>query len=634
MIVLQAQNCEKAYIADPIFENVSFNLQEREKVGLVGPNGAGKSTLFRCLTGELALDRGKVTIAKRSQLGYLQQRFDHDGDTKLMDLVMSSFEDIIEQRQRLSEMEESMATVQGADLEELYDAYAKEMADYEEKGGYSIESRAKGIIRGLGFQESDESRLVSDFSGGERNRIELARLLLREPDILLLDEPTNHLDLEAIEWLESYLAQYPGALLIISHDRYFLDQTVDRILELNHKHLKSYTGNYSTYLRRKEEDEALQHKAFLAQQRMIHREEAFIERNRAGVGAKQARGRETRLAKIDRLEDVRRNKSLSFRTYNLEEGPRVICEGLHLNKSFNEKTLFENLSLKIERGDKIGLIGPNGCGKSTLVKILAGQQLADEGDVFIGPRVKMAYFDQKQSTLDPNSTVLDQILYHSHLDLPGARKELARMMFFDEDLDKKVRALSGGEKARLSMLLIFLDEPNFLIMDEPTNHLDILAKDLLEDFLDDFPGTFLVVSHDRYFLNQVTNKTWVMQNQSIDSYIGNYTYYIEKRNELLYKDQNTLMTTIDNKADKPQKRSLSRSKLRNENERLETKLAELEVSLEAIQAEMQEVVQQQPANYMDKYLDLNNQVAELQQSIESTYEAWAEVQEQLEGLME
>lgn len=230
--------------------------------------------------------------------------------------------------------------------------------------------------------------------------------------------------------------------------------------------------------------------------------------------------------------------------------------------------------------------------------------------------------------------MLDQILYHSHLDLPGARKELARMMFFDEDLDKKVRALSGGEKARLSMLLIFLDEPNFLIMDEPTNHLDILAKDLLEDFLDDFPGTFLVVSHDRYFLNQVTNKTWVMQNQSIDSYIGNYTYYIEKRNELLYKDQNTLMTTIDNKADKPQKRSLSRSKLRNENERLETKLAELEVSLEAIQAEMQEVVQQQPANYMDKYLDLNNQVAELQQSIESTYEAWAEVQEQLEGLME
>lgn len=632
MIVLQAKDLSKAYIVDPVFKEVSFTLQAGEKVGLVGPNGAGKSTLFRCLTGELSIDEGEVTVAKRTRLGYLQQRFDDDGDARLIDIVMSSFADILEQRRRLRAMEEDMAHTEGKALESLYEAYAQETADYEASGGYSVESRAKGIIRGLGFSEADESRAARDFSGGERNRVELARLLLREPEVLLLDEPTNHLDLEAIEWLEGFLSQYPGALLMISHDRYFLDQTVERILELDHGRLKSYTGNYSTYVRRKEEDEALQHKAYLQQQKQIAKEEAFIERNRAGVGAKQARGRETRLAKVDRLEDVRQNKTLAFRSYEVEEGPRVICEALHLSKAFEEKVLFSDLNLKIERGDKIGLIGPNGCGKSTLVKILAGLMPADGGDVFIGPRVDLAYFDQKQSLLDPEATVLEQVLYHTPLDLPASRKELARMMFYEEDLDKKVRSLSGGEKARLSMLLLFLSEPNFLVMDEPTNHLDLVSKGLLEDFLEAFAGTLLIVSHDRYFLNRVTNTTWVMENHDISPYIGNYTYYVEKRNELLYKAQ----TEAAPKAEPSRAgsgKSLSKSKLRNENERLEARLMALEEELESVQEELQSVVQSQPEDYMARYQSLSEEVARLEATIDETYDAWSEVHALLEEVL-
>lgn len=635
MIVLQAQHLEKAYIVDPIFKDVSFTIQSGDKIGLIGPNGAGKSTLFRCLTGDLSIDRGILSKPNDITVGYLEQRPDYQTDRPLFSVVMDSFSDILEKRDVLRTLEEKMSLTSGEELDDLYTRYAAATSEYEACGGYSVESRAKGIIRGLGFSDQDFTRSINSFSGGERNRIDLARLLVREPDILLLDEPTNHLDLFAVQWLEQYLANYNGTVFMISHDRYFLDKTVTQIYELSHQVLSMYKGNYSRYLDLKEKENEERHKAFLEQQQLIQKEKAFIDKYRAGVKSRQARGREKRLSRIDLLTDVQHDRSMNIANFDVDTAPRIVLEVERLSKAFADTTLFEDLSFVIENGDKIGLIGKNGSGKSTLLKILCGEVERDDGIISFGPRIRMSYYDQEQAVLNDNETVLEQILYHTELDLPKSRAELARMMFYEDDLDKKIASLSGGEKARLSFLLLLLQKPNFIIMDEPTNHLDIASKTVMENYLRDYPGTLLVVSHDRYFLDEVTNKTFELDNKTLSIYLGNYSYYRDKKAELLWKKEqreNGLQKQADGLSQrKPvKKKQPSKSKLKMQYDELEKKIADMEADLETEQSLLTGKI---PTDETIDYAAVADTIHRLEKELEDAYEEWTEVAETLEELL-
>ncbi len=633
MIVLQAQHLEKSYIVDPVFKDVSFTIQSGDKIGLIGPNGAGKSTLFKCLIGDLSIDGGTLSKPNDITIGYLEQRPDYQTDRPLFSIVLESFNDILEKRNILRNLEKEMSNAKEDALDALYSRYAEATADYESCGGYSVESRAKGIIRGLGFCDDDFTRAISSFSGGERNRIDLARLLVREPDILLLDEPTNHLDLFSVQWLEQYLANYNGTVFMISHDRYFLDKTVTQIYELSHKTLSIYRGNYSCYLILKEKENEERHKAYLEQQQLINKEKAFIEKYRAGVKSRQARGREKKLSRIERLDDIQKDRSMNMGFFEVDTAPRIVLEVERLSKSFDEISLFEDLSFVIENGDKVGLIGKNGSGKSTLLKVLCGEIDRDDGIISFGPRIRMGYYDQEQAILNDNETVLEQILYHTELDLPRSRAELARMMFYEEDLEKKVNSLSGGEKARLSLLLLLLQKPNFIIMDEPTNHLDIASKTIMENYLSDYPGTLLIVSHDRYFLDEVTTKTFELNDKKLSIYLGNYSYYKEKKAELIWKEQQTTISSDQippNEIRPIKKKQPSKSKLKVQYETLEKEIADIETALEKEQTILTGTAVTEEA--ID-YAAIAANIAELEKKLERAYEEWTDVAETLEELL-
>lgn len=640
MIALQGTNLSHAYIVEPTFERLSFAIQAGEKIGLIGPNGAGKTTLFKCLTGELALESGQISLARDCSMGYLEQRIDFKSNTSLLDSMMAVFEDVLAMRQRMSALEHDMSAASEDKLAAIYETYAELTHEYERLGGYSVESRVKGVVQGLGFSEADYDRPLDTFSGGERTRLELAALLVREPDILLLDEPTNHLDLNALEWLETYLKNYRGSLLLISHDRYFLDQVVTRILELDHGVLTSYTGNYSRYLLLKAEAEAAQEKAFASQQKMLAKEQAYIEKNRAGRMAKQARGREKKLARIELINNVQSQKKAHLRQFDVDTSAKIVLDIQDLSKSFGAETVFHDLNLTVFRQDRIGIIGPNGCGKSTLLKTIIGQLPADGGDVAFGSRVQWAYYDQEQSRLNFDSTVLDQVLYNSYLDLPESRAELAKMLFTENDWEKRVGSLSGGEKARLSLLMLLLEQPNFIIMDEPTNHLDIASKRIMEDYLQTYKGTLLIVSHDRYFLDQVTEKTWAFENQGIQIYYGNYSYYREKKAEQREMEalKKISLTAPDaphqqsSSTAKTTKRNISKSKLRKTIADCELAIAEKEAAL----ADAEEAILTAAKDYTEDALATYEahvqQKERLEAELEELYQTWSHSSDLLEEL--
>ena len=640
MIALQGTNLSHAYIVEPTFERLSFAIQAGEKIGLIGPNGAGKTTLFKCLTGELALESGQISLARDCSMGYLEQRIDFKSNTSLLDSMMAVFEDVLAMRQRMSALEHDMSAASEDKLAAIYETYAELTHEYERLGGYSVESRVKGVVQGLGFSEADYDRPLDTFSGGERTRLELAALLVREPDILLLDEPTNHLDLNALEWLETYLKNYRGSLLLISHDRYFLDQVVTRILELDHGVLTSYTGNYSRYLLLKAEAEAAQEKAFASQQKMLAKEQAYIEKNRAGRMAKQARGREKKLARIELINNVQSQKKAHLRQFDVDTSAKIVLDIQDLSKSFGAETVFHDLNLTVFRQDRIGIIGPNGCGKSTLLKTIIGQLPADGGDVAFGSRVQWAYYDQEQSRLNFDSTVLDQVLYNSYLDLPESRAELAKMLFTENDWEKRVGSLSGGEKARLSLLMLLLEQPNFIIMDEPTNHLDIASKRIMEDYLQTYKRTLLIVSHDRYFLDQVTEKTWAFENQGIQIYYGNYSYYREKKAEQREMEalKKISLTAPDaphqqsSSTAKTTKRNISKSKLRKTIADCELAIAEKEAAL----ADAEEAILTAAKDYTEDALATYEahvqQKERLEAELEELYQTWSHSSDLLEEL--
>ena len=634
MIILQGKNLSKSYITNLIFDHVDFHIQEGEKVGLVGPNGTGKSTLFRCITSEESFDSGTLSMSARHTMGYMEQMPEFAPGFTLLDAVLEMFQDIFAMRDQLRHLEHEMGMQDGEALENLLEEYSRLTHSYEDLGGFSCESRAKGIIKGLGFDEDDFNREIACFSGGEKTRASLARLLVREPDLLLLDEPTNHLDLDALDWLENFLRNYRGAVLVISHDRYFLDQVTTRTLELNHHTLKSYNGNYSRYTELKAEQELAQMRAYEKQQAEIARTEEYIRKYKAGIKSKQARGREKQLSRVERLEAVGHNKSMLLNMHEVSGSGEVVLEIRDLAMQYPDKVLFSDFTDTIYKGEKIGLIGGNGVGKSTILKIIMGQIEATSGTVKTGSRVKVAYYDQEHRQLNPKNKIIDEIVYQYDVTLNEARDLLAQVLFFGEDVEKRIGDLSGGEKARVALLKIILDEPNLLIMDEPTNHLDISAKEIVEEFLLAFPGTVFMVSHDRYLLDSVCTRTIVLENRKLMSYLGNYSYYRQKAAELeraAREKQEELEAELARKtANKPaaqDKPKINKQKTRKEIEALEAQILESEMRSEELSALLAD-----GATYQDEEKSklLVSEYKALEESIPLLYEKWEELQMLLE----
>lgn len=582
MILMQGKNLTKSFGIDIIFENIDFAIKEGEKVGVLGPNGAGKTTFFRCLTGEENLDSGEIMIGNKYTIGYLEQIPQFSPQTTVMDAVMEMYQDIFILREDITMLEEEMGkTKNNKKLEKIMENYSQLTHEYEERGGFSCETNARRIIKGLGFTEEDFFRKVNKFSGGEKTKVSLARLLAKEPDLLLLDEPTNHLDLQALEWLESYLKAYQGAVLLISHDRYFLDNVVTRILELKNKNMRSFPGNYSKYMVLKEEQDLAYQRMYEKQQKEIAKTEEFIQRYKAGVKAKQARGREkqlNRLAKLDKLAD---EQTIFLDFSSIPDSGEIVLNIDNLAMAFGEKTLFNRIDLQIRKGEKVGLIGGNGTGKSTLLKIIVGKLQAIEGEFHLGSRVKVGYFDQEHKDLDEDKSVLEEICDTFNMGEKEARNKLAPILFQGDDVFKLIRELSGGEKGRLSFLKLILRNPNFLILDEPTNHLDLDSKEIVENLLMNFPGTIFVVSHDRYFLDRVVNRILELENETVTNYLGNYSYFKGKKEQLNKKEKEVELKSSKEEI-KKEKPKINKSKLKEQIGILEEEISFLEKEIEVL----------------------------------------------------
>lgn len=628
MTILQANGLEKVFITNTIFRDISFSINAGQKVGLVGPNGAGKSTLMKCIAGLEDLDSGTISFAKGATFGYLAQQVNLDLDKTLREVILEAFEDVLRLYREIRSLEISISEESDTKKQEqLLHIYQEKQTEYEKRNGYAVESHVKGIVLGLGFLESDLERKVESFSGGERTRVMLARQLARDPDILLLDEPTNHLDLPAIEWLEVFLKNFKGTVLVISHDEYFLDAIVDTVMDLEHQSLTIYPMGFFKYKDEKKKQRAIQHKHFLEQQKMIAKELEYIRRNRAGVNSKQARGREKKLMRQTFINDVTTTDNINIGSYEVGDSARFVLDVDGLNLNVAGKELAHDIKFDIQAREKVAIIGRNGVGKSSLLKeIIREIESQDSKVVKLGNRVHYAYFDQHQMALDESKTVLEQTLASCDLKLSEAKTLLARYLFREDDLERSISRLSGGEKVRLSFMILLFEEPNFLILDEPTNHLDMESKEIIVQFLHEFQGSILVVSHDRELLNNVTERTLEMSEGKLTSYLGNYNYYKEKK-ELLDALAQEKSRHVENVKPVQKKKTpgLSKSKLRDEIEKLEARIEELEVQIE----QLNEALTQPGACYSElaKELEASNL------ALDETMEKWQEKSELLEEAM-
>lgn len=625
MIILQVKDLKKYYGADKIFADVSFVIQEKEKVGLVGPNGAGKTTLIRCLTTEKMADSGDILLSQKLRTGYLEQIPEFLPGTTLFDIVIEMFADIFALRSKLRDLEKSMGKKTGRDLEQVMNNYSKITEEYERSGGFSCESTTRKILAGLGFSEHDFRRKVSSLSGGEKTRASLARLLVRQPELLFLDEPTNHLDLEAVEWLETYLKSYQGALLLISHDRYFLDQVTNKTLELEHNKLKAYPGNYSKYLFLKKEQELAYQKSHEKQQKAIQKTEEYINRFKEGIKAKQARGRKSQLDRLERLDSLEKSANISLKSKfrDFKESGNIVLRINDLTFGYGDKPLFNKINFEIIKGEKIALIGGNGAGKSSILKIIMKEIEPWDGSTELGSRVNIGYYDQEQEHLQENNTVLDEVLYNFDLTVQEARTKLASFLFGEDDISKIIKDLSGGEKGRLAFLKLLLENPNFLILDEPTNHLDIPSKTIIEKYLQDYPGTILFISHDRYFIDCIATRTLELDEQKLKSYLGNYSYCKEKKAQFeAQQAELKKVKLIAPKANNKEKSKINKSKVRD-------MIAQLEDTIENMENRKEELSQllASPETYQndDEVAILVQEYQLLEEKIPKAYEEWEEL---------
>ena len=532
-MVLSCNNISKEFVTGPVLKDVSFHINDNEKAAIVGINGAGKSTLLKIIINEMSADSGDVFLAKGAAIGYLAQHQNIDTEMTIFDVMLEVKKDILELSDKMRDLEAKMKQAEGAALDAIYEDYSRATHEFELKNGYAYKSEITGILKGLGFDEEDFNRKVNTLSGGQKTRVYLARLLLSKPDIILLDEPTNHLDMKAIGWLETYLKNFNGAVLIVAHDRYFLDGVAEKIIELNNCKATTFLGNYTDYANKKKALREAELKAYLNQQKEIAHQEAVIEKLRSFNREKSIKRAESREKVLDKIERVNKpteiDASMKISLKPHKESGKDVLNVENLTKSFDE-VLFENISFEIKKGERVAIIGGNGTGKTTLLKIINGLLLPDSGKIKLGTNVEIGYYDQEHQVLNADKNLFDEISDdYPYLNNTEIRNVLASFLFTKDDVFKLVGSLSGGEKGRLSLAKLMLSEANFLLLDEPTNHLDITSKEILEDALNNYEGTVLYVSHDRYFINKTATRILDLTNKQLLNYIGNYDYYLEKK---------------------------------------------------------------------------------------------------------
>lgn len=638
MIILSCNNLTKSFGVESILENISFTVNEGDKIGVIGVNGTGKTTLFKIISGIYGYDSGEIYTSKDCEIGYLEQNTNFYSDNTIFTEVLEVFSDLIKMEEDLRKMEceisDKSSETNSPDLQKLMDNYSHKLELFQNSNGYGYKSEAKGVLKGLGFNDDELEKPIKILSGGEKTRVLLAKLLLKKPTLLLLDEPTNHLDSDALEWLELFLKQYKGTVILISHDRYFLDQSVNRIFEIHNKKLKAYNGNYSYYVEKSAIDKEIERKTYEDQQKEIKKQEESIERLKAygrEKHLKRARSKEKALSKIevlDKPDGERKRAKIKF-IPAVESGNDVLAVR-DVEMSFPDKVLFKDLNLDIYRGEKVALIGPNGTGKSTLFKIIMNELEPIQGEVKFGTNVNTAYFHQEQKTLNLDNTVIDEIWdANPHLTQTEVRNMLGAFLFENEDVFKRISSLSGGERARVAILKLILSQSNFLLLDEPTNHLDIDSKEVLEEALVNYTGTIFTISHDRYFLNKVADKILVLDENGVTEYLGNYDYYIEKKRQLseMNKEENTETKTKtqlkEEKRKEKEQREIERrsknkiKKLEDDIEQTEKKIAGLDMML------CQEEIYSNP----EKSKEVNLEKSELEDKLSSLYEKWEQIME-------
>ena len=535
-MILACHSIQKTFVAAPVLRGGYFHLEEKEKAAIVGINGAGKSTLLKIITGELAPDDGELILAKGRSIGYLAQHQSLSSERTIYEEVASAKEELLQMEETLRRMEQEMTALQGEALEQMMERYGRLHHSFEEQNGYACRSEIVGVLKGLGFEEADFSKYCHTLSGGQKTRVSLGKLLLTSPDIILLDEPTNHLDIASIAWLEGYLRDYPGAVLVVSHDRYFQDRVVSKVIEIEHGIVTMYTGNYTAYAQKKQQLREAALKQYFNQQKEIRRQEEVITKLRSfnrEKSIKRAESREKALNKIERLDKPQElNDSMFFTLEPHEVSGNDVLTIRSLAKSFGSQLLFEKVDLDIRRGEKVAIIGDNGTGKTTLLRMINDLTPADEGMIRLGARVAIGYYDQEQHLLTESNTLFDEVREsYPNMTDTQIRSTLAAFLFTGDDVFKLVSELSGGERGRLSLAKLILSPCNFLILDEPTNHLDMVSREILERALQSYTGTVLYVSHDRYFVNRTATRILELADKAFTGYIGNYDYYLEKKAE-------------------------------------------------------------------------------------------------------
>lgn len=644
-MILSCNQIVKSFGTDSILENVSFHIEEREKAAVVGINGAGKSTLFKILIGELSPDSGQVIISKGKTLGYLAQHQDLESGRTIFDELLEVKKPILLMEQRLRELELLMKHESGDALEQLYQTYSRLSHEFELMNGYAWQSEITGVLKGLGFDESEFSKPVATLSGGQKTRVSLGKLLLSKPDIILLDEPTNHLDMESIAWLESYLLNYQGAVLIVAHDRYFLDRVVTKIVELEHRKATVFQGNYSAYSEKKAMLRAGQLKAYLNQQQEIRHQEEVIARLRSfnrEKSIKRAESREKLLDKIDVLDKpVKENDAMNICLEPSIQSGGDVLSVKGLTKSFGDKHLFSDVDFELKRGERVAVIGKNGTGKTTILKILNGLLEADAGEIRLGSKVFIGYYDQEHQVLHMEKTVFGELQdTYPSMNNTQIRNVLAAFLFTGDDVFKLVGDLSGGERGRVSLAKLMLSEANFLILDEPTNHLDMTSKEILENALRSYTGTVLYVSHDRYFINKTATRILDLTKGTLINYIGSYDYYLEKKEtmERLYPDgklpsaKAEKQTAPDQTPDK--EAALDWKQQKDEQAKLRKRqndLKKTEEEIHSLETRDQEIdgllCREEIFSDVPKLIELNQEKEDIASRLEKLYARWEELAE-------
>ena len=632
-MILSCNNISKSFGTDVIIKSCSFNIEDHEKAAIVGINGAGKSTLLKIITGIEPADTGLVTLAKDKTLGYLSQQQNLNSDNTIYDELLSVKQYILDIEAQLRSIENQMKSADDTALETLMKKYSDLNHEFELNNGYAYKSEITGVLKGLGFAEEDFTLNVNTLSGGQKTRVALGRLLLSKPDIILLDEPTNHLDMESISWLENYLLNYSGAVLIVAHDRYFLDKIVSKIIELDNGNATVFSGNYTDYASKKAILRNMQLKEYLNQQREIKHQEEVITKLKQFNREKSIKRAESREKMLNKMEFVDKPEILNDKM-DIKLEPNVISGNDvltvdNLTKGFDGTVLFDNIGFQIKRGERVALIGSNGTGKTTILKLINGIIPADSGSIYLGAKVNIGYYDQEHHVLDPDKTIFDEIRdAYPDLNNTQIRNTLAAFLFTNEDVFKYIKDLSGGERGRVSLAKLMLSNANFLILDEPTNHLDITSKEILENALNSYTGTVLFVSHDRYFINSTATRIIELANKTVVNYIGNYDYYLEKKDILgakpitnnTSKSSSSAISKLNWQEEKV--KQAQQKKIKNEIKRTEERMALIEAEIEEL-----DNMYADPAISSDtaKLMEIHTRKEALSKELDELYDKWGEL---------